>query len=1724
MKNFAAVTRISLAFYERRRSWQTFARSQHIAISIISLLVASSAPANVGGNNPTGPCGQLNGNVTTGCSYDPLTANGTRSITDITVAGAVGEYPLAFTRTSNTRYIVGQQSQFGGSGNWRHSYQWAVQPTVNAPGSSYPGTYIVDYPDGREVTFSNTNTGDVYLRGQKGVRDRLEQLNSSNPSVCKLHLPDGGQIQFNAAYNNADHKWHFTFSKIIDPYGQETTVSYGYDAQKGASYMQITEHAGRYLRLYYKHPASGEGNQNDTVLSQVVASDGRSIYYYYRPSTIGSTIYTMLRWVRPFSTTDNTYLATYAYEVNNANPTTDRPLLATCIDPMYDGPMWRILYAYKTTTNGDATAPVGGQLWLERNLTGATVSRLEVTANDSSGNYTRSETRGDTPTGTYPTRTFTYKSGAVGLLKSSTDFKGVSASQTYDTSGFLNSVTDRRGFLTTYTCSAQTGNVTSVAYPTPEDGPQTTLNYSYQCSCTWYDSNNRYWLSSDASGITYGRNGNRQIGSITYPDSANSNPSEQFSYDGTYGQVVNHFLRRRTQFNPPNFVWPGRFWEHWQYDNSRRVTAYWSNLYPSQGSGDPDNFTPVTAPTAAYQYNNAYGLVSDITENPGNPPRSGNLTTHFDYNVRGQLIRVTHPDSSYIQYGYNANGTLWWTADERHPSVDDNNLDYATVYTYDDYKRLRTVTTPKRSATDSLPRTTTYYYDHSGSGEDFTRTAALPTSVVSPGGKIVQTAYDENLRTLSVTAVGDTSVQDATTSYTYDANGNVLSVTEPNGQSTGAVTTYVYDKMNRVWHVIDPIPADRNSNGYTMSFGYDASSNVLVEKRADDQTCSYSYDSMGRVMSRTGYGGDISNYTYDEAGAKSSYCYQKSSSHNDCITHLYLYDGMDRLTAATYAPDAPPDSVARSDFYWYDAANFLVEYGNPATEQKLFTYDNRGRLTNTCYGDYVNGCYTGNPAVTISYDVASRPQTISTAAYIVNGVTVGATSLSFGYDEANNRTYEDQAVNGITRRVQTDPDADGNRWELLVKHGTNFGTTDLQTEFTYTSRNELRTISRDAWSLMFRYSYDASGNVIQRYGENLGDSTSMQYDALNRPIVCSHPATAGTDFVSHYDYDKLGNLRDTWREEELDAQNHPKGDVFGYDSLNQLTSAQYSASNPQPSATPTAPAKQVTYQLTWRNRTSMRVQDFIANTDNTTTYSACDLNQYTAISGLGMFPDQPDPGDPDGPPVDLPDQMLTYDNNFNVTGYNGWTYLYDFDSRLISATTSGHTAYFTYDAFGRCAMRKIDNVTRILTYDQWTPVAEWDGAGNLTALNVFGTGDDEILYRRDVTHSWDLYYKSDPFGNVRFILNGAGLGSEKYTYDAFGKPTIKTWGGQTLGSSAVGNVFMFSGRPYYTQLTFSDMRNRIYSPGLGRFYQADPLSYNADPVNLFRFCGSNPLLGGDPTGLHDPNDANGNENIDPSGGAEFTVDFSLGINAFVEQPWVQKAIFGGSDSDSTSWTYTEQSPIYVMGLGGSLDPIPVSPDFIARNHLGHPTGLKVPGLKLAESAVEHIIDAVYWVSNELGINQSDMDALAMMPAAAPVVKTGQVLEELPALVERLSTIGKGEGMALETTATRFGSLTSSEVQQIQAFVNRYNAEITVVGSRAAGTAGPLSDFDYLVAGNARLRHSAAYYLPRGAAGGAARASGLESGIDIFNGNKIPLDVTRRFIQFKPGQSPVAGPR
>ncbi|WP_437306262.1 hypothetical protein [Sorangium sp. So ce388] len=90
------------------------------------------------------------------------------------------------------------------------------------------------------------------------------------------------------------------------------------------------------------------------------------------------------------------------------------------------------------------------------------------------------------------------------------------------------------------------------------------------------------------------------------------------------------------------------------------------------------------------------------------------------------------------------------------------------------------------------------------------------------------------------------------------------------------------------------------------------------------------------------------------------------------------------------------------------------------------------------------------------------------------------------------------------------------------------------------------------------------------------------------------------------------------------------------------------------------------------------------------------------------------------------------------------------------------------------------------------------------------------------------------------------------------------------------------------------------------------------------------------------------------------------------------------------------------------------------------------------------------------------------------------------------------------------------VQRLQNAADRTGQRIIVIGSRASGKAGSMSDWDCIISGNSAKRHSAASSIPRGLDGG---ENG--TGVDIWQDfnprapNNNPLDPTRPFVVFNP---------
>jgi RHS repeat-associated protein len=123
---------------------------------------------------------------------------------------------------------------------------------------------------------------------------------------------------------------------------------------------------------------------------------------------------------------------------------------------------------------------------------------------------------------------------------------------------------------------------------------------------------------------------------------------------------------------------------------------------------------------------------------------------------------------------------------------------------------------------------------------------------------------------------------------------------------------------------------------------------------------------------------------------------------------------------------------------------------------------------------------------------------------------------------------------------------------------------------------------------------------------------------------------------------------------------------------------------------------------------------------------------------------------------------------------------------------------------------------------------------------VYGPGIDEPICMIDVADNNAVYYYHfDGLGSVIALSNENNKIIERYSYDVFGEPNR---------TSDVNNPYLFTGRRYDNASGLYYYRARYYAYDIGRFLQTDPIGYD-DGLNLYTYCGNNPIRWSDPFGL-----------------------------------------------------------------------------------------------------------------------------------------------------------------------------------------------------------------------------------------------------------------------------------
>jgi RHS repeat-associated protein len=108
-----------------------------------------------------------------------------------------------------------------------------------------------------------------------------------------------------------------------------------------------------------------------------------------------------------------------------------------------------------------------------------------------------------------------------------------------------------------------------------------------------------------------------------------------------------------------------------------------------------------------------------------------------------------------------------------------------------------------------------------------------------------------------------------------------------------------------------------------------------------------------------------------------------------------------------------------------------------------------------------------------------------------------------------------------------------------------------------------------------------------------------------------------------------------------------------------------------------------------------------------------------------------------------------------------------------------------------------------------------------------------------------FYHINDPLGNTRVVLNEDGSVKEYYDYYPFGKIQRSS-----ITDEAV-TTFEFTGKELDDEndLNWYDFGARPYDSEIGRFVCGDPHADSYPSLTPYHYCGNNPLVFIDPTGM-----------------------------------------------------------------------------------------------------------------------------------------------------------------------------------------------------------------------------------------------------------------------------------
>ncbi|MEO0419085.1 MAG: RHS repeat-associated core domain-containing protein [Pseudomonadota bacterium] len=478
----------------------------------------------------------------------------------------------------------------------------------------------------------------------------------------------------------------------------------------------------------------------------------------------------------------------------------------------------------------------------------------------------------------------------------------------------------------------------------------------------------------------------------------------------------------------------------------------------------------------------------------------------FEYDSAGRVV------SSELADGVERNTIAYSKVGSDRVRTVTNELGKQTDFTFSEFSgpnREYQLTSIDGAATSGTQaNTTTLSY----SGGTFL------TSSTDAEGRLITTSRDSRGRPLSIVEASGTPDERTTTvtwhpdfnvpittvtdnlteTRSYDAQGRLTSLTLTDTTShalpyatNGQTRTYSYtwDANGRLLSENGPLAAVGAQDDLT-TFTYDASGNMLSQTNALGHVTTYAgHDANGRPGSMTDANGAVTQFTYDLLGRVETITVKHPSNPALDATTSMTYDAVGNVTQMTL-PGTSALTMA------YDANNRLTSMTSASGERFDYAYDVMGNVERETV---VRGDGSTSRLIRRQFDELGR----------LIGERLGVKQpVKLGYDRVDNLTSLTDEIGFATT---SSFDALDRVASVVAPDGGSQGST-------YDEQNNPLTFT-DPISVTTQFTYNGFGDVIQEVSPDRGTS-AYEYDAAGRMTK----STDGRGQVIDYTRDILGRV------------------------------------------------------------------------------------------------------------------------------------------------------------------------------------------------------------------------------------------------------------------------------------------------------------------------------------------------------------------------------------------------------------------------------------------------------------------------------------------------------------------------------------------------------------------------------------------------------------------------